>query len=206
MHKLEELTNLLQGWFRKSIYDFPEHLNFEVTNGQWLEVAFKDFIYDYERYFNSRDVFWSNVKSRPELQAILIYRISRSLFLEGNNCCDEFSLLGRFLSGIEIYYSAIIGRGIKINHGLGTVVGARVVIGSNCLIHQGVTFGDKDGHRPVIGDNVTVYAGAKIIGNVSVGDNAVIGANSVVLKDVPINCKAAGVPGRILERANQSII
>ena len=161
-----------------------------------------DFAHDYERYFNSTEMRFHKVKSRPELQAILLYRISRSLFLEGSAYCDDFSLLGRFLSGIEIYYSATIGRGVKINHGLGTVVGARVIIGSNCLIHQGVTFGDKDGHRPLIGDNVTVYAGAKIIGNVSVGDNAIIGANSVVLKDVPSNSTAAGVPARILSRVN----
>lgn len=197
MHKFEELINLLQGWFRKSIYDFPEQLSFEKTRGQWLEGAFEYFVYDYERYFNSKDVCVQSVKSRPELQAILLFRISRSLFLAENSYCDTFSLLGRFLSGIELYYSASIGKGLKINHGIGTVVGARVVIGSNCLIHQGVTFGDKDGHRPLIGDNVTVYAGAKIIGNVSVGDNAVIGANSVVLKDVPINRTAAGVPARI---------
>ena len=198
MHKFEEITNLLQGWFKSSIYDFPEQLSFEKTRGQWLEGAFEDFVYDYKRYFNSTDVCVQNVKSRPELQAILLFRISRSLFLAESSYCDTFSLLGRFLSGIELYYSASIGKGLKINHGIGTVVGARVVIGSNCLLHQGVTFGDKDGHRPLIGDNVTVYAGAKIIGNVSVGDSAVIGANSVVLKDVPINCAVAGVPARIL--------
>lgn len=198
MHKFEELINLQRGWFRKSIYDFPEQLSFEKTRGHWLEDAFEDFVYDYERYFNSKDVCVQNVKSRPELQAIMLFRISRSLFLAESSYCDAFSLLGRFLSGIELYYSASIGKGLKINHGISTVVGARVVIGSNCLIHQGVTLGAKDGYRPLIGDNVTVYAGAKIIGNVSVGDNAVIGANSVVLKDVPINCTAAGVPARIL--------
>ena len=202
MQNLEELTNLLKAWFEKSIYDFPESLNFNETKGNWLLSPLDDFAHDYERYFNSTEMRFHQVKSRPELQAILLYRISRSLFLQGSTYCDAFSLLGRFLSGIEIYYSAVIGKGVKINHGLGTVVGARVVIGSNCLIHQGVTFGDKDGHRPLIGDNVTVYAGSKIIGNVSVGDNAVIGANSVVLKDVPSNSTAAGVPARILSRLN----
>ena len=199
---MEELTNLLKAWFEQSIYDFPESLNFNETKGKWLLSPLDDFAHDYERYFNSTEMRFHQVKSRPELQAILLYRISRSFFLQGSTYCDAFSLLGRFLSGIEIYYSAVIGKGVKINHGIGTVVGARVVIGSNCLIHQGVTFGDKDGHRPLIGDNVTVYAGAKIIGNVSVGDNAVIGANSVVLKDVPPNSTAAGIPARILSRLN----
>lgn len=96
---------------------------------------------------------------------------------------------------------ADIGPGFFARTGLGTIVGARK-IGENCWINPGVTLGYKDasGDMPVIGNNVTIGTGARILGPITVGDNAVIGANAVVTKDVPPNCTVGGVPAKIIKR------
>ena len=102
--------------------------------------------------------------------------------------------------------SCEIGGGTKFGYGgIAVVMHARTVIGKNCMIGQGVTIGGKSGWYdvPVIGDNVIINAGAKIIGPVRIGDNVEIGANSVVVKDVPSNCVVAGIPARIL-RSNMT--
>ena len=97
--------------------------------------------------------------------------------------------------------SCTIGKGTKFGYGgIAVVIHSRAVIGKNCMIGQGVTIGGKSGwyEVPVIGDNVHINAGAKIIGPVRIGDNVEIGANAVVVKDVPSNCVVAGIPARIL--------
>ena len=94
-----------------------------------------------------------------------------------------------------------MGEGTKFGYGgIGVVIHGRVVIGKNCLIGQGVTIGGKSGwyEVPVIGDNVHINAGARLLGPIRIGDNVVIGANSVVVKDVPSDCVVAGVPAKIL--------
>ena len=102
--------------------------------------------------------------------------------------------------------SCVIGRRTKFGYGgIAVVIHSRAVIGKNCMIGQGVTIGGKSGwyEVPVIGDNVIINAGAKIIGPVKIGDNVEIGANAVVVKDVPSNCVVAGIPARIL-RSNMT--
>jgi serine O-acetyltransferase len=97
--------------------------------------------------------------------------------------------------------SCEIGKGTRFGYGgIAVVMHARTVIGKNCLIGQGVTIGGKSGwyEVPIIGDNVQINAGAKIIGPVRIGDNVEVGANCVVVKDVPSNCVVAGVPARII--------
>lgn len=94
-----------------------------------------------------------------------------------------------------------LGKRVKFAYGgIGVVIHARAVIGNDCLIGQGVTIGGKSGwyEVPVIGENVEISAGARIIGPVRIGNNVIIGANAVVVKDVPDNCIVAGVPARIL--------
>lgn len=113
---------------------------------------------------------------------------------------DSFSLLARHIGQIEIFYSSDIGEGFKINHGVGTVIGARCKIGKNCMIHQNCTIGDRNGGRPAIGNNVVIYAGAMILGNVVIGDNCVIGANSVVTNSFPSNCVLVGSPAKIVKQ------
>ena len=108
------------------------------------------------------------------------------------------SALGRISGLTEIYYSALIGRGLKINYGVGCVIGARCTIGENCLLHQGVTIGDRKGGRPTIGNRVIIYAGAMVLGKISIGDDCVIGANSVCLQDAPPQSVLIGAPTSIL--------
>lgn len=189
----------LRRWFSKSI--ITDDIEFE-SHQSVLVSSLNQFLYDYHRYFpNEAEIQLNNVLLRAELQGILLYRLARNYFLEKNiNAADKCSSLGRFLSGFEIYYSAEIGKGLKINHGLGLVVGARTKIGDNALLHQGVTFGDKDAGRPVVGNNVIVYAGAKILGNVNIGHNSIIAANCVCFIDVPENKTAVGVPAKILKK------
>jgi len=170
----------------------------EFADEAIFDKAFEIFQTDYERYFENEEITETKLFSRLELIGILLYRLAREYFLEGNeNFANHLSNLGRMISGFEIYYSANIGKGLKINHGLGTVIGARSFIGENALIHQGVTFGDRNGGRPVLLDNVTVFAGAKILGGIVCGNNSIIAANCVCLIDVPENSVIAGVPGKI---------
>lgn len=98
--------------------------------------------------------------------------------------------------------SCTIGKGTMLAYGgIGTVIHARAVIGSNCMIGQNITIGGKSGwyEVPIIGDNVHISAGARILGPVRIGNNVIIGANAVVVKDVPDNCIVAGIPAKIIK-------
>jgi serine O-acetyltransferase len=100
-----------------------------------------------------------------------------------------FSNWSRFLTGIEIHPGAVIGLRVVIDHGMGVVIGETAVVGDDVLIYHGVTLGGKEyttaKRHPTIGNRVMLGAGAKIIGNITIGDDAKIGANAVVTKDVP---------------------
>jgi serine O-acetyltransferase len=97
-------------------------------------------------------------------------------------------------------YTRDIGSGLFIHHGFATIISAKK-IGRNCWINQQVTIGfSNDTDCPTLGDNVIVYAGAKILGNVRIGDNSIVGANAVVVRDVPQNCTVVGVPAYIVRR------
>lgn len=115
----------------------------------------------------------------------------------------------RHTTGIEIHPGAQIGKGLFIDHGMGVVIGETTVIGDNCLLYQGVTLGgtgkDKGKRHPTLGNNVMVGAGAKVLGPIHVGNNVKIAANAVVLKDIPDNCTAVGVPARLARCEGQKI-
>ena len=141
----------------------------------------------------------------PGLQAIISHRIAHKLAYWNVPFLPRFiSHLTRIITGIEIHPKAQIGNRFFIDHGEGVVIGETTIIGDDVLIYQQVTLGgrgfEKGKRHPTIGNNVTIGAGAKILGNVTVGDNAVIGASTVVLKDIPANATAVGVPARIVKR------
>ncbi|SEU05349.1 serine O-acetyltransferase [Lacrimispora sphenoides] len=110
------------------------------------------------------------------------------------------SQLARFFTLIEIHPGAQLGHGILIDHGSGVVIGETTVVGDNCTIYQGVTLGgvglNKGKRHPTLGNNVTVGAGAKILGSFDVGDNCTIAANAVLLKPLESNVTAVGIPAR----------
>lgn len=138
------------------------------------------------------------------LHALLAYRMAHRLLRAGYPTLARIvSQLAKFLTGIEIHPGATIGRGLFIDHGMGVVIGETTVIGDNCTLYQGVTLGgtgkDRGKRHPTLGNNVTVGAGAKVLGPFKVGDNAKIAAGAVVLKEVPANATAVGVPARVVK-------
>ena len=112
------------------------------------------------------------------------------------------SQINRFITGIEIHPGAKIGSAILIDHGMGVVIGETAVIGNRVTIYHGTTLGGtgkETGKRhPTVGNDVIIGAGAKVLGPITIGDNSKIGANSVVLKNVPKNSTVVGIPGKII--------
>ena len=142
----------------------------------------------------------------PGLHAMFFYRINHFLW----NChlkilARFLSQFARFLTGIEIHPGATIGKRFFIDHGMGVVIGETTIIGNDCTLYQGVTLGGvgtgehKVKRHPTLQNNVMISSGARIIGDVTIGDNSIVGASSVVLKDVPPFCTVVGVPGRIVK-------
>jgi serine O-acetyltransferase len=146
----------------------------------------------------------------PGLQALFFHRFAHWLFKIGIPFFPRFiSHLSRFLTGIEIHPGAQIGQGVFIDHGMGVVIGETAIIGDYCLIYQGVTLGGtgkETGKRhPTLGENVVIGGGAKVLGNIQIGNDVRIGAGSVVLRDVPSNCTVVGIPGRIVYRSGVKV-
>jgi len=141
----------------------------------------------------------------PGLHALALHRVAH--WLHGRRVsflARLISHLGRFLTGIEIHPGATLGRGLFIDHGMGVVIGETAIVGDYCLIYQNSTLGGtgkETGKRhPTLGNNVIVGAGAKVLGNIEIGDRVRIGAGSIVLRHVPGDCTVVGVPGRIISR------
>ena len=115
------------------------------------------------------------------------------------------SQIARFFTGIEIHPGATIGKRLFIDHGMGVVIGETTIIGDDCVLYQGVTLGGvgtgehKVKRHPTLLNNVMVSAGAKVIGDVTIGNNSIVGAQTVVLADVPDNCTVVGVPAFIVK-------
>lgn len=142
----------------------------------------------------------------PGVRALINYRIAHFFYkIHLRFLARLISNMGRFCTGIEIHPAAKIGKNLFIDHGHGVVIGETAEIGDNCTIYQNVTFGgtgkEKNKRHPTLKDNVIVGAGAKILGNITIGSNVKVGANSVVLKNVPDNCTVVGI-GRIVNATN----
>src|SRR5512142_2131482 len=146
----------------------------------------------------------------PGLHAVWGHRISHWLWIHG------FKFLGRWVSqwfrgftGIEIHPGATIGPGFFIDHGMGVVIGETAEVGANVTLYHGVTLGGtswKKGKRhPTLEDDVVVGAGAKILGPIRIGARTRVGANAVVVKDVPQDSVVVGVPGRITHRHGERV-
>ena len=136
----------------------------------------------------------------PGIHALLSYRVAHALHLAGVPLLPRvLSMLTRAITGIEIHPAAQIGEGLFIDHGAGVVIGETVDIGNDVTLYQGVTLGGTGfatGKRhPTVQDNVTIGSGAKLLGPITIGHGAKIGANSVVIHDVPANSTVVGNPG-----------
>jgi len=141
----------------------------------------------------------------PGLHALVYYRIAHVLYeIKLFFLARLLSQVARFSTGIEIHPGAKIGKRFFIDHGMGVVIGETTVIGDDVLLYQGSTLGGtgivKGKRHPTIGNNVVIGAGAKVLGNILIGDNSYIGANAVVVKDVPPNSTVVGIPGRITKQ------
>ena len=146
----------------------------------------------------------------PGLHALIIYRISHKLLQWRIPFLPRwYSQLGRFWTGIEIHPGAQIGKSFFIDHGMGVVIGETSIVGDNVLLYQGATLGGtgkETGKRhPTLGNNVVVGSGAKILGNIVIRDNSYIGANAVVIKNVPPNSTVVGIPGRITKQEGRKL-
>ena len=144
------------------------------------------------------------------LHAVLAYRVSHKLYLGGHTfSARAISQMAKFFTGIEIHPGATIGKGLVIDHGTGVVIGETTEIGDNCTLYQGVTLGgtgkDVGKRHPTLGDNVLVGAGAKVLGPIVIDSNSKIAANAVVLKDIPENSTAVGIPARIARQGGRKV-
>ena len=146
---------------------------------------------------------WEILTCYPGLHALFFHRIAHACWNAGFLWLGRWlSHWGRFLTGIEIHPGAAIGHRVFIDHGLGVVIGETAEVGDDCTIYQGVTLGGtalNGGKRhPTLGRGVVVGAGAKVLGPFVVGENARVGSNAVVVREVPPGATAIGIPARII--------
>ncbi len=139
----------------------------------------------------------------PGFHSILLHRLAHKLHLWGVPLIPRvISQIGRMLTGIEIHPGATIGRRFFIDHGMGVVIGETAEIGDDVLLYQGVTLGgtgkERGKRHPTVRNHVVVGAGAKVLGNITLGDHVKVGAGSVVIRSVPDHSTVVGIPGRIV--------
>ena len=175
-----------------------------------IYIAFKDEI----KATRERDPAARNILEilllYPGLHAVIGYRIAHFLWQKKVPFFPRaISQFVRFMTGIEIHPGAIIGKGLFIDHGMGVVIGETSIIGNNVTLFQGVTLGGtgkETGKRhPTLGDQIVVGAGAKVLGNIMIGSNSYVGANAVVIKNVPENTTVVGVPGHSTRQEGKKI-
>lgn len=146
---------------------------------------------------------WEVALLYPGVHAVWAHRLSHELWQQGAYLpARAVSQAARFLTGVEIHPGATIGPGLFIDHGMGVVIGETAEIGADVTIYHGVTLGGTNlnpGKRhPTIGDRVTIGAGAKVLGNLTVGDDSRIGANAVLVRSVSEDSVVVGVPGQVI--------
>lgn len=149
---------------------------------------------------------WEILTTYPGVHALIMHRFSHWIWKHRFYWLARFSShIARWLTGIEIHPGATIGRRVFIDHGMGVVIGETAVIGDDCTLYHGVTLGgtswNKGKRHPTLETGVVIGAGAKVLGPITIGANAKIGSNAVVVKDVPADATAVGIPARILDEA-----
>lgn len=152
---------------------------------------------------------WEIILCYPGFHALWFYRVSHWLWVRRWYLLGRWiSQVGRFLTGIEIHPGAKIGRGLVIDHGMATVIGETAEIGENVTLYHNVTLGGvslkREKRHPTVEDHVVVGAGAQILGPITIGAGSRIGANAVVVKEVPADSVVTGVPGRV--RSHKGLI
>ncbi len=168
----------------------------------------KEIISDFKAVKNRDPAFKNNLEllyAYPGVWALVYYRIANRIYKKGFKRLARFIMaINQFLTNIDIHPGATIKENVFIDHGIGVVIGETAIVGNNVTIYQGVTLGGvslNPGKRhPTIEDDVTIGAGAKILGNITIGKGSKIGANSVVVKDVPPYSTVVGIPGKIIKR------
>ena len=144
----------------------------------------------------------------PGLHALLLHRLSHKLYKKEIPLLPRLiSNISRIITGVEIHPGAQIGKQFFIDHGMGVVIGETTIIGDNVLVYQGVTLGGtgkETGKRhPTLKNDIVVGSGAKILGNITIGNNVRVGAGSVVIEDVPDDSTVVGIPGRVVVHKGQ---
>lgn len=171
--------------------------------GLFSEIA-EDFsnVYKNDPAISSRAELFFNY---PGIWAMFWYRISNRLYRSGFRALSRFIMgINQVITNIDIHPGATIGRRVFIDHGTGVVIGQTTIIEDDVLIYQGVTLGGVSltaGKRhPTIQSGVVIGAGAKVLGNITIGANSKIGANSVVVRNVPENSTAIGIPAHVIQK------
>jgi serine O-acetyltransferase len=144
------------------------------------------------------------------LHALWWHRIAHWLFLRRIfTLARVISQTSRFITGIEIHPGAQIGQRLFIDHGMGVVIGETCEIGDDVVLYQGVTLGgtgkEKGKRHPTIGNHVVIGSGAKVLGSFKIGDGSFVGANAVVLREVPKNSTVVGIPGKLVHRKGSRV-
>ncbi|MDD6771788.1 serine O-acetyltransferase EpsC [Inconstantimicrobium porci] len=175
---------------------------------------FKNLNYDLQRVLDNDPAARNKLEVLilyPSVHALISHRIAHWFYKHKMFFIARLtSQLSRHFTGIEIHPGAKIGKGLFIDHGMGVVIGETAEIGDNVTIYHGVTLGgtgkEKGKRHPTVGNNVLIGCGAKVLGNIKIGDNSNIGANSVVLKDIPAGATAVGIPAKIIQKPSAEII
>ena len=152
--------------------------------------------------------FWEILTCYPGIHALILHRFAHWLWGHRLRWLARFvAHISRFLTGIEIHPGASIGRRFFIDHGMGVVIGETTEIGDDVMIYHGVTLGgrslNKGKRHPTLGNRVTVGAGAKVLGPLTIGDDSAVGANAVVTHHVPAESIATGIPATVRHRTEQ---
>ncbi len=169
---------------------------------------FSDISEDFSNVYKNDPAISSRIElffNYPGIWAMFWYRISNRLYVRGLHCIARLIMgINQIFTNIDIHPGATIGRRVFIDHGFGVVIGQTAVIEDDVLIYQGVTLGGVNltsGKRhPTIKKGAVLGAGAKILGNITIGENSKVGANSVVVRNVPENSTAIGIPAHVIQK------